>query len=187
MGLAAKKIKQTNLSLVKNHIGSKYLIFCTDDSSMILMLLKKSLETEKNYSIKTFSDGESCIQEMDQQPDVLILDYNLSPDNSKMDGFDVLNKAREVAPNTKVIMLSGQPDIQVAVNCLKKGASDYIIKDNVMSLSVNQSVKKIIQGIELKKEIHELSSTIKRDKILIKGYFFLIFLLIVLISFLILR
>jgi len=84
------------------------------------------------------------------------------------------------------IILSGQNDIEVAVECLKKGAVDYVVKDMVMNVNLQKIFDKIIKSIELKSEIQSLSQVIKRDKLLMRGYLTIILLMAIGLAFLLL-
>ena len=158
-----------------------YCLFFIDDSVMIRKMLKQIFAQEEKYDIYTFACGEDCLKELDKKPDVVVLDFHLSDDGSLMNGLETLSLIREKNPETNIIMLSNQNKIGVAVECLRKGASDYIIKDDVMSVSIKSAVNKIINSLELKAEISKLSETIKRDKLLIKGYFSIMVIMIILI------
>jgi DNA-binding NtrC family response regulator len=63
------------------------------------------------------------------EPDIVFLDYYLnSVVKDAMDGLDVLVEIKKILPETDVVMLSGQDKIQVAVEVMKYGAFDYIVK-----------------------------------------------------------
>lgn len=150
-------------------------------------MLQKTLKDHFDFAITVFENGEDCVKALGLQPDIIILDYWLTEgeeDNPIMNGLDVLEKIKEHSPNSKVIMLSSQNEISIAVDCLKKGASDYLNKDVVMSVNVRKSVTSIIRSLELRYEINSLSQTIKRDKLLIRGYFFLVVFMLIMVCFL---
>jgi FixJ family two-component response regulator len=60
------------------------------------------------------------------QPDVISIDFNL-PD---MTGEELLRRVHQQNTAIPVIVISGQDDIGVALNLLKKGAHDYLLKDD---------------------------------------------------------
>ncbi|MFN6086477.1 MAG: response regulator, partial [Fluviicola sp.] len=74
--------------------------------------------------VKVFT-GKSLLEKLNQKPAIITLDYSL-PDFS---GIDLLKKIHEESPETQVIIISGQSDVAVAVNLLKEGVFDYIVKD----------------------------------------------------------
>ena len=172
-------------SLEKTSIPSNskdYRIFMVDDDLMMRKILHRTFAKNENFDIHLFATGEECIAQLAAVPDIVVLDYHLSIyDETVMNGLDVLKKIKQYKPETKVIMLSSQSEVSVAVKCLKKGAIDYVVKDDTMRLSIQKSVDNVIHSLELKKEIRQLSETVKRDKLLIKGYSVLILFLCVLV------
>ena len=82
------------------------------------------------------------------QPDVIFLDYRMEP----MDGLDVLRKIKRFNPDIYLVVISGQDDMNVAVNALKYGAFDYIIKDDNDLVKIEAVLKKIQQVITLLKQ-----------------------------------
>ncbi|NNJ55671.1 MAG: response regulator, partial [Bacteroidia bacterium] len=65
-----------------------------------------------------------CVNALNQNPFLVLLDYQMDG----LDGFDVLRKIKRYNPDTYVIMMSSQKDITDAVDTLKFGAFDYIVK-----------------------------------------------------------
>jgi DNA-binding NtrC family response regulator len=73
--------------------------------------------------------GEEALSRLDAfQPDVLVLDYHLP----KMNGLEVLAEIRARAPRVKVIMITGNATVEVAVQAMKAGAFDYLAKPVVL-------------------------------------------------------
>jgi len=169
-----------------NVIPRPFIVFCVDDDSMIHKVIENVFKNNTNVELHFFETGESCLQQLHLQPDIAILDFHLSPsDNDDLiyNGLDVLDKLKELCPFTKVIMLSSQSDISTAIRCLKRGAKDYIIKDELMKSKIKKSVEKIATNIAFKQEIILLSQKIKRDKLMIKGYLLIAVAALFLISF----
>jgi two-component system OmpR family response regulator len=66
---------------------------------------------------------------MHLRPEIIVLDYHLSAHKrDAQNGVDILKKIKEGYPETQVIMLSGQDTLQVAIDSMKYGAYDYIVK-----------------------------------------------------------
>lgn len=168
-----------------------YDVFCIDDDLMMRSFLRNTLKQNKNQRVHLFESGEDCLSALRRkQPDIIILDYHLSTqedDNTILNGLEILEKIKELSPSSNVIMLSSQNEISVAIECLKKGAKDYIIKDNVMSVNIEKAINSVIKSLELRQEILFLSQKIKRDKLLIKGYFFIFLFLIAVVAFLVFK
>ena len=85
------------------------------------------LLNDKGYETKstlTSEDGISAFKIKNYS--LVILDIWLN--NSKLDGFQTLEKIKEINLNVPVIMISGHGNIETAVNSIKKGAYDFIEK-----------------------------------------------------------
>jgi DNA-binding NtrC family response regulator len=159
----------------------KYKVFVVDDEPMVRKMLEFKLRGREDLDVQAFSSGESCVKNLTQKPDIIILDYHMDTDKeSAMNGLETLLKIVEVSPDSQVAVLSSQDNVAVAVDVLKKGAVDYIIKNSVFAVNTESSIDKIIQGLELKEEINELSARIKKDKLLMRGYFIIIAVLLLL-------
>ncbi len=104
-------------------------IFIVDDDPMAADLLKDHLEKVSKYNVEVFSTGEECLEKISILPGIVFLDYHLnSVKKDALDGLDILREIKEKSPETEVVMLSGQDKIDVAVNTMKYGAFDYIVK-----------------------------------------------------------
>jgi DNA-binding NtrC family response regulator len=99
-------------------------VFVVDDNPICLRTYQQYLSRLGCQRMRLFENGQDCITEMSEQPDLVIVDYSMEG----MDGLDVLKRVRRIAPTTFLVMISGQNDLQVAVNAMKYGAFDYIIK-----------------------------------------------------------
>jgi DNA-binding NtrC family response regulator len=77
----------------------------------------------------------------------------------ELTGFEVLKKIKRVNPNIYVVMVSAQDNIKTAVDALKYGAFDYVIKDQ----QVNDNMLKIVSKItKVKEALTQNSNIIKR-------------------------
>jgi two-component system OmpR family response regulator len=130
-------------------------VFLVDDDEMYLHTLEHNLKKnlDSTVALKTFPTGEECLKELDQSPDIIVLDYELNTkDKTAMNGIEVLKKIKSINPNIQVVMLSGQDNLEIAVNCLKNGAHDYVIKSESAFVRTTHLVKNIIYNLNLKRE-----------------------------------
>lgn len=128
------------------------IIFLVDDNELYLRLLENQFRENKDLVIKTFLTGEACLANISLKPDVIVLDYFLdTKDKSAMDGLQTLLLVKEASPGTQVIMSSAHESAETAVNCLKHGAFDYIVKDKKTFFKLKQIIKKIL-GIHSKEK-----------------------------------
>jgi DNA-binding NtrC family response regulator len=121
-------------------MNNKKLIFVVDDDPFINTLVVKRL-TSDEYKLEAFESGEECLDAMNKNPDLVILDYLfVGKDREFMNGMQILDKIKELKPNTPVIMLSGQDKGEIVLELARKGIDDYIIKDNNLIDNLNAAI-----------------------------------------------
>lgn len=119
---------------------SNLLVFIVEDDIFYQEMVKNELKNSKHENIEVFTNGKDCINNLNKMPDIIMLDYNL---DDSMNGIEVLKKIKSFNPNIQVIMFSAQEKLDVAINSMKYGAYDYIIKNEVAMRRVSQMVEKI--------------------------------------------
>jgi len=126
-------------------MNSQKLIFIVDDDPFINMLVVKRF-TNEGFRIEAFSYGEDCIDALNKNPDLIILDYYfVNNDHKVMNGMEVFDKIKESKPETPVIMLSGQDKGEIVLELARKGIDDYIIKDNNLIDNLNVAINELFQ------------------------------------------
>lgn len=120
-------------------------IFIVDDDLFCQNLYEQFIRNLGYSNITLFSDGQECLNHLTDQPDVIFLDYRMEP----LDGLDVLRKIKRFNPDIYLVVISGQDDLQVAVDALKYGAFDYIIKGQNDFEKIESVLKKIRQVMAL--------------------------------------
>ncbi|HEU4717218.1 MAG TPA: response regulator [Bacteroidia bacterium] len=100
-------------------------IFIVEDNPMYSLYVDTLLKEQFNFKISTYESGEKCLKDLYLTPDIIILDYVLGG----IDGLAVLSVIKKQLPDTPVILLTGQKDINTAIQLMKAGAFEYIIKD----------------------------------------------------------
>jgi DNA-binding response OmpR family regulator len=109
----------------------KKKIFIVEDEEMFANLLRDFLVRKTEHDVRLFSTGESCLEEMHLNPDVIILDYYLnSKDKEASDGLEILRRLRNSGSKAHIIFLSGQTGFGVAMQSRFDGAQHYVIKDD---------------------------------------------------------
>ena len=151
--------------------NQKYpLIFIVEDNSVYNKLIVNHLRSHKLIRTESFLSGEECLKNIHRKPDIIIQDYLLDGIN----GIDVLKATRKKYPETEFIFLSGQADIEIAINSIKYGAYDYIVKDQYALTKLTDKINKIIV-------LHELMNSNKRYKVGITFFFIALAVLILII------
>lgn len=131
---------------------NSFKIFIVEDDPFYGRLLKHHLSLNPDYEVELFTSGKDCLQALYRKPDVVSIDYGL-PD---MDGGTLLNKIRAVNSSVPLIIISGQEDIATAVDLLKKGARDYLVKDDNTKDLLWRSIINIRENSDLKQEVETL-------------------------------
>lgn len=99
-------------------------ILVIDDERSIRNTLKDILEFEK-YTVSVAEDGMKALEMVKQEKfDLIFCDIKMP----QIDGIEVLENLRESFPDVPVVMISGHGNIDTAVECIKKGAFDFIEK-----------------------------------------------------------
>lgn len=105
-------------------------IFIVDDDPMLTEALTDYLTRQVPHEITSFATGEECLNQMHQNPDVIILDYYLNSVNKNAaDGMAILEQLKKMHSHAHIIMLSSQEHYGVAMKTILKGAEQYVIKD----------------------------------------------------------
>jgi DNA-binding NtrC family response regulator len=133
-------------------------IFVVEDSEWYSRLLVHTLSLNPDYEIKSFHNGKDMLNNLHEEPDIVTLDYRL-PD---INGLELLKRIRQDSPDTQVILISEQDDINVVVSLLKIGAYDYITKSEDIKERLLITVQNIRKGIGLKKELAALRKEVQQ-------------------------
>lgn len=108
-----------------NKIRILYIEDAKDDQMILKHLLEK--KSKINFELITVSDGFDGLRKVNEEHfDLIILDYKLPG----MSGLEFLEKFKKLNVKTPVIFITGKGDERVAVEAMKHGAKDYIIKDD---------------------------------------------------------
>lgn len=133
----------------------KKLLFIVDDDAFYLKSLELEILQSSEYEIRTFPTGELCIENLLLNPDVIVLDYYLNGvDKYAINGLETLDRIRNIDPLIPIIMLSCQDKIEVAVNCMKHKAYDYIVKSETASLRLQKTIRSIFKNIQQEKTLN---------------------------------
>ncbi len=131
---------------------SAYNIFMVEDDKWYGELLQYHISLNPDYKITRFETAKDCLNKLYLQPDLITIDISL-PD---MQGDKLYQKIREIDKHVPVIVISSQEAISVAVNLLKMGVSDYLVKDESTKDLLWKSIIHIRENQTLRKEVAQL-------------------------------
>lgn len=127
-------------------------IYIVEDDPWYGEMLRHYLSLNPDYKPILFTTGRECLKQLRHRPDIVTVDFGL-PD---MDGLHLMEQIHALDPSIPVIAISGQEDISVVLDILKKGARDYVIKNEHMKELLWNAIVKIRETIVLKKEVAQL-------------------------------
>ena len=102
----------------------KYRILVVDDEEIIRQLLVRAFG-ENSYHVEAVEDAEVALKRIKEDSfNLLITDLKMP----KVGGIDVLKEIKRINPYIEVIIITGYPTIELAVEAVKIGAFDFICK-----------------------------------------------------------
>jgi DNA-binding response OmpR family regulator len=107
-----------------NPLAEETRILVVDDESSVRFLLSEEL-AQHGYEVSTAASGEEALAMLEQATfDLMLLDLKMPG----MDGIAVMRAARYLAPQTVVVMLTAHATLDSAVEALRYGGHDYLVK-----------------------------------------------------------
>jgi response regulator RpfG family c-di-GMP phosphodiesterase len=146
-------------------------ILIVDDEPTICETLRLYLEHLGIQSVHTANDGRSAVELLGKQDyDFVFLDMMLP----EMNGMEVLQRLQSYQKLTSVILMTGYPSMEIAIDAMHNGASDFLIKpfrfqDIKITLNRIQQVRHLMEKnwqlhkeLEAKKEVEELNRQLEK-------------------------
>ena len=138
---------------------NSFTIFLVEDDEFYIKLLEYHLALNPDYVIEIFPSAKECLENLFKNPSVICLDYSM-PD---MDGKALLKKIKQSHPQIPIIMISGQKDVQTAIDVLQEdNVYDYIVKDDDTKDRLWKSVSRILEHSKLEDEVEHLKDELGR-------------------------
>jgi len=124
------------------------LVMLVDDEVPFVETTTKRLE-KRNLNILQAFNGQEALETLakNRNVDVIVLDVKMPG----MDGLEVLQEIKKATPLTEVIMLTGHATVESAIEGMKRGAHDYLMKP----CDIDQLVAKIQEAARKKREHEE--------------------------------
>jgi len=133
-------------------------ILVTDDELNTLKTLSANLE-DMGYRVDTATNGQEALELIRKRGfNIIIADIKL-PDIS---GLEILETAKELNPETAVIMITGHASLETAVNAINEGAYAYILKPVAMS-ELETTLKNALREQRLLSENRELVESLQQS------------------------
>lgn len=101
-------------------------IFITDDDPFWSASLCQMLRSLGYNNIIMYASGDECVNHLHLNPALVFLDYKMKD----MDGLEVLKNIKSYYPGIEVVFCTAHPELRVAIEAMKNGSSDYLLKSN---------------------------------------------------------
>src|SRR5579883_2175248 len=133
-------------------------ILIVDDERSICELLEITFRKD-GHRVEIATSGELGRRRLEQKLfDIIISDIRM-PD---MNGVDLLAYAKEVAPATVFILITGVPTVETAIAAINTGADRYVIKDHELVDQLRRAVSQVDENLRLKNEAGYLRRELRR-------------------------
>lgn len=134
----------------------EFLVYVVEDDQWYADFLAYQIGLNPDCQVQKFHTGKTLLDALHGKPDLITLDYSL-PD---VEGDQLVALIQKESPETEIIIISGQNDISVAINLLKNGVYDYLVKDNDIKERIWNAILKIKEQQKLKEKIERLHDEI---------------------------
>ncbi len=139
-------------------------VLVVDDEESIRNMMRMTLELD-GHQILLAADGPTALNLYEKEsPDVVFLDARLP----SMDGIAVLTRIKALDPDSEVIIVTGHGDMQMAVECLRREASNFLTKplgEELLSISLKRSLEKVALKKKLKQYTSNLETLVREANV----------------------
>ena len=133
----------------------KIKIFIVDDDVLFLKSLQIQFNENPIYDVEIYPTGELCIENLQKNPDIVILDYHLDGiEKNAMNGLKTLDIIKSTNSAIPVIIISAQDKIEVAVSCIHHKAFDYVVKSETSFVRLQKIISAIFKYQKMEKELN---------------------------------
>lgn len=138
--------------------NSSYKIFIVEDDKWYNNFLQYTVSLNPEYIVESFFNAKDALANLHKKPDLITVDYSL-PD---IKGDELIRKIKDQLPDVQIIVISGQEDVQTAVQLLKLGVYDYILKDEDTKHRLLNTIQNARSTTTLKEEIVSLREEVAK-------------------------
>jgi DNA-binding NtrC family response regulator len=129
------------------------LVVVVDDDAALRAILERMIR-QQGFDVVTFPDGGPALATLPSiQPDLALVDLQMP----EVGGLEVLRAMRQAAPDCRVVLMTGQPSVETAIQAVKLGALDYLSKPFEFD-RVRELLATVGQGIQQREGVFEAES-----------------------------
>ncbi|MGL1886018.1 MAG: PAS domain S-box protein [Reichenbachiella sp.] len=141
-------------------------ILLVEDDAGLVELITVMLE-ESGFSVMSVTSGVETLTHLKKQiPDLMLLDYSL-PDMNGKEVVEALHKQQ--TPPPPFIITTGQGDERIAVDMMKLGAMDYLVKDILFLEKLPDVIKRVVKEIERDEKLKQAEKALYQSTQLLEA------------------
>jgi putative two-component system response regulator len=160
-----------NKMIMNDKTTKQARILIADDETSVRTLISRSL-TDKGHDCTAVSDGFQILEKLESEEyDLILMDINM-PGKS---GIETLDEIMSKYPDAAVIMITAISDIDTAIELMKKGAFDYIVKPldlDMLSMRIEKAMDKRRLLLDNRNYQHRLEDTVNLQTDRVRKTFF---------------
>lgn len=151
------------------------IIWVVEDDPFYGKWLTNKIKNDMGFKVELFNNGEAAIEAMkaipsqleaETLPDLMLVDYHLTGDAEGMNGLGVLSSFRKAHPRIPVIVVSGQDDVSTAATLIRKGAWDYMVKNDIQTAEyLSNTITSVLDTVEYQQELQKTRRKALRTKV----------------------
>lgn len=133
-------------------MSAYFNVFIVEDDEWYLRMLEYHIKMNPDNEVHSFTSGKELIKNLNKRPDLITLDYSLGDENAD----DIVQQVKNFDADIPIVIISGQEDVNTAVDLLRKGVYDYIVKNEDTKDRIWNIIKHLKQNVDLKEELNLL-------------------------------
>lgn len=143
--------------------NSDIKVFVIEDNELYSKLIERQLKERTDYQVEVFVTVESMLSELKSgnEPHLIITDYYLG--HQIKTASELIEEVELINASIPIVVMTSQSDLKLAINILKQGAFDFIVKDNSAFEKIVSTVSKVAELVKLKEEISLHRTRTRKD------------------------
>ncbi|TAK54010.1 MAG: response regulator [Bacteroidetes bacterium] len=134
----------------------KTTVLIVDDDVTYVSLVKYLLDSynTRQFEVLSESSGDAALRTLKTVPTIkiVLMDYYLGEET----GLEIIQKINDEHIDVPIVFLTSNKDYRAAVDAMKFGVVDYILKDTTMDIALPKTILKILDNVKIKKQREEL-------------------------------
>jgi PAS domain S-box-containing protein len=144
----------------RNRIHDSLKVLVVEDNLGLRRLIEKRLEREE-FNVEVVENGKETVARLKANPEtILLLDYKL-PD---MNGSELIEKLNDEQINVPFVVMTGHGDERTAVEMMKLGARDYLVKDHSLLEVLPQVMEQVYAQVTMERKLSEVRKALHESE-----------------------